>query len=208
MGNGREEQKTQTRAGAYSKTPLYASDRSSLHLRPASFRAMQFLVPRFRDSGRATCRVSRRLYSVRAPVKIHVTKTTETETASNDAPTIPPLSRPLGVPDVPTTKVKTLSEKSEDFLNQEKHLEKRRHLCVGILDSASRSYADALMGAQGKRGVHGILLRPTHDSRARRENLDGTQGSHSGGCTCPPFPDVLSDSHVLIESTLLPEYRW
>jgi ATPase complex subunit ATP10 len=29
---------------------------------------------------------------------------------------------------VPTTKVKTLSEKSEDFLNQEKHLEKRRHL--------------------------------------------------------------------------------
>jgi len=30
--------------------------------------------------------------------------------------------------DVPTTKTKTLSEKSADFLNQEKQLEKRRHL--------------------------------------------------------------------------------
>jgi hypothetical protein len=106
---------------------------------------MQFLVARFRDSGRATCRISRRLYNVRTPGKIDATKTTETESASDDAPTIPPLSRPLGVPDVPTTKVKTLSERSADFLNQEKQLDKRRHLCVSTLDSAGRPYADGLM---------------------------------------------------------------
>ncbi|KAH9074179.1 ATPase assembly factor ATP10 [Lactarius deliciosus] len=87
---------------------------------------MLFLTARFRDSSRATCR---RWYSVRASGKIDVTKPAETESASDDdAPSIPPLSRPLGVPDVPTTKVKTLSERSADFLNQEKQLEKRRHL--------------------------------------------------------------------------------
>ncbi|KAI9458665.1 ATPase assembly factor ATP10 [Lactarius psammicola] len=56
------------------------------------------------------------------------TKFVETGSASEDAPAIPQLCRPLGVPDVPTTKVKTLSERSDDFLNQEKQLEKRRHL--------------------------------------------------------------------------------
>jgi hypothetical protein len=60
-----------------------------------------------------------------------VIKITEAEKPSDDdAPAIPPLRRPLGVPEVPTTKTKTLSEKSADFLNQEKQLEKRRHLCV------------------------------------------------------------------------------
>jgi len=58
-----------------------------------------------------------------------VNQATETaENPSDDAPAIPPLRRPLGVPDAPTTKTKTLSEKSADFLNQEKQLEKRRHL--------------------------------------------------------------------------------
>lgn len=89
---------------------------------------MLFLVARFRDSSRATCR---RWYNVRASGKIDVSKPAEIESASDDAPTIPPLRRPLGVPDVPTTKVKTLSERSADFLNQEKQLEKRRHLYVG-----------------------------------------------------------------------------
>jgi ATPase complex subunit ATP10 len=92
---------------------------------------MLFLVARFRDSGRATCRVSRRYYDVRASKKIDVTKT-----ASDNAPPIPPLSRPLGVSDVPTTRTKTLSELSADFLNQEKQLEKRRHLCVGTFKVA------------------------------------------------------------------------
>lgn len=88
---------------------------------------MHFYVARFRNSGRATFRVSRMLYSVHAPGK---TKTIESENAADDAPTtiIPPLSRLLGVPEVPTTKDKTLSEKSADFLSQEKQLEKRRHL--------------------------------------------------------------------------------
>ncbi|KAF8262996.1 ATPase assembly factor ATP10 [Lactarius quietus] len=89
---------------------------------------MLFLVARFRDSARATCRVPRRWYNVRAPGKVDVAKTAETESTSDDIPTIPPLSRPLGVPDVPTIKAKTLSEMSADFLNQEKQLEKRRHL--------------------------------------------------------------------------------
>jgi ATPase complex subunit ATP10 len=59
-----------------------------------------------------------------------VTKITETGETSDEAPTptIPPLRRPLGVLDVPTIKTKTLSERSADFLNQEKQLEKRRHL--------------------------------------------------------------------------------
>ncbi|KAH9039208.1 ATPase assembly factor ATP10 [Lactarius hengduanensis] len=87
---------------------------------------MLFLVARFRDSSRATYR---RWYSVRASGKIDVTKPAEAESASDDdAPPIPPLSRPLGLPDVPTTQVKTLSERTADFLNQEKQLEKRRHL--------------------------------------------------------------------------------
>ena len=86
---------------------------------------MHFYVSRFRGSGRVTCRVSRMMYSVQSPGN---TKTTESESVLDDAPTIPPLSRPLGVPDVPTTKNKTLSEMSADFLSQEKQLEKRRHL--------------------------------------------------------------------------------
>jgi ATPase complex subunit ATP10 len=61
-----------------------------------------------------------------------VTKITETREISDEIPAIPPLRRPLGVPDVPTTKIKTLSERSADFLDQEKQLEKRRHLCVPI----------------------------------------------------------------------------
>ena len=103
---------------------------------------MHFYVACFRDSGRVTCRVSRMLYSVHAPEKA---KTRESESALGDAPTIPPLSRPLGVPDVPTTKVKTLSERSTDFLSQEKQLEKRRHLCVVTLVMQGRCYANGLM---------------------------------------------------------------
>jgi ATPase complex subunit ATP10 len=61
-----------------------------------------------------------------------VTKITEAGETSDETPTIPPLRRPLGVLDVPTTKSKSLSERSADFLNQEKQLEKRRHLCVVI----------------------------------------------------------------------------
>jgi len=55
-----------------------------------------------------------------------VTKTAETD--DEPEPPIPPLQRPLGVPDVPTTTTRTLSEMSADFLNQEKQLKKRRHL--------------------------------------------------------------------------------
>ena len=77
--------------------------------------------------------MSRRCYSTQTPQKVEVNKTTETaENPSDGAPGIPPLRRPLGVPDVPTMKTKTLSEKSADFLNQEKQLEKRRHLCVAL----------------------------------------------------------------------------
>jgi len=57
-----------------------------------------------------------------------VTTPTETGETSDETAAIPPLRRPLGVLDVPTTKTKTLSERSADFLNQEKQLEKRRHL--------------------------------------------------------------------------------
>jgi ATPase complex subunit ATP10 len=59
-----------------------------------------------------------------------VIKITGTGETSEETPTIPPLRRPLGVLDVPTTKTKTFSERTADFLNQEKQLEKRRHLCV------------------------------------------------------------------------------
>ncbi|KAI0261675.1 ATPase assembly factor ATP10, partial [Gloeopeniophorella convolvens] len=41
---------------------------------------------------------------------------------------ISPLRRPLGVPDLPTTQKRTFAEKTADFLNQDKQLEKRRHL--------------------------------------------------------------------------------
>jgi hypothetical protein len=98
---------------------------------------MLFLVARFCDSSRAAYRVSRKWYSVRAPGKIDVTKTAETESV-DDAPAIPPLRRPLGIPDVPSTRDRTISEMSADFLNQEKQLEKRRHLCVATFCSASR----------------------------------------------------------------------
>ncbi|THH16131.1 hypothetical protein EW146_g4458 [Bondarzewia mesenterica] len=43
-------------------------------------------------------------------------------------PEIPPLQRPLGVSDVPTTAVKTWSQRGDDFFNQEKQLDKRKHL--------------------------------------------------------------------------------
>ncbi|KAH9003403.1 ATP10 protein-domain-containing protein [Lactarius hatsudake] len=90
---------------------------------------MLFLVARFRDSSRATCR---RWYGFRASGKIDATKAAES--ASDDgAPPIPPLHRPLGISRIQSTArvSKTLSERSADFLNQEKQLEKRRHLCVG-----------------------------------------------------------------------------
>jgi len=80
---------------------------------------------RFCVSSRAACRLSRRRHSAQIP---GATKITETQKTSDDTPPIPPLRRPLGVPDVPTTKIKTLSERSADFLSQEKQLEKRRHL--------------------------------------------------------------------------------
>jgi mitochondrial ATPase complex subunit ATP10 len=60
-----------------------------------------------------------------------VTEPTE-DGESSERSVIPPLQRPLGVMDVPTIKTKTLSERTADFLNQEKQLEKRRHLCVVI----------------------------------------------------------------------------
>ena len=94
---------------------------------------MQPLLVRFCESSRGACRLFRRCYSIQTPEKAGVTKkTTETEKPADDTPAIPPLRRPLGVPDVPTTKTRTLSERSADFLNQEKQLEKRRHLCVAL----------------------------------------------------------------------------
>ncbi|KAI0278078.1 ATP10 protein-domain-containing protein [Russula aff. rugulosa BPL654] len=76
-------------------------------------------------SSRAAPHLSRRCYNTQTP-KEGVKKPTETGETSDAA--IPPLRRPLGVVDVPTTKTRTLSERSADFLNQEKQLEKRRHL--------------------------------------------------------------------------------
>jgi len=85
------------------------------------------------ESSRGACRLFRRCYSTQTPEKVGATKKpTETEKPADDTPAIPPLQRPLGVLDVPTTKTKTLSERSADFLNQEKQLEKRRHLCVAL----------------------------------------------------------------------------
>lgn len=87
---------------------------------------------RFCVSSRGAYRLSRRCYSTQTPEKVEEIKTAEAEKESDDAPAILPLRRPLGVPDVPTTKTKTLSERSADFLDQEKQLEKRRHLCVAL----------------------------------------------------------------------------
>ncbi len=92
---------------------------------------MLTLVRRFCESNRTAPRLSRRRYNTQAPSG-GVTNPTEKEETSDETPEIPPLRRPLGVLDVPTTKTKTLSERSADFLNQEKQLEKRRHLCVVI----------------------------------------------------------------------------
>jgi hypothetical protein len=89
---------------------------------------MQCSVTRFCKSSRTAYRVSPRWYSIQTPDNVDVTKVTKTESTSDDTPAIPPLRRPLGVLEVPTTKTKTLSERSADFLNQEKQLEKRRHL--------------------------------------------------------------------------------
>jgi len=83
-------------------------------------------------SSRAACRLSRRCYTTQTSKEVGVTKTAETD----DKPPIPPLQRPLGVPDVPTTRTRTLEEMSADFLNQEKQLQKRRHL----VKEASRGY--------------------------------------------------------------------
>jgi len=94
---------------------------------------MVSLLVRFCESNRGACRLFQRCYSTQTPEKVGVPKkTTETQKPADDTPAIPPLRRPLGVPDVPTTKTKTLSERSADFLNQEKQLEKRRHLCVAL----------------------------------------------------------------------------
>lgn len=92
---------------------------------------MLSFVRRFCASSRVAPRLSRRSYSTQTP-KEGVTNPTETKDTSDETPAIPPLRRPLGVLDVPTTKIKTLSERSADLLNQEKQLEKRRHLCVVI----------------------------------------------------------------------------
>jgi len=107
---------------------------------------------RFCESSRAAPCLSRRRYIAQIP---GVTKTTETGRTLDDSPPIPPLRRPLGVPDVPTTKIKTLSERSADFLNQEKQLEKRRHLCVAITTSNG---VEDLMWSQGEGGVDWVLL--------------------------------------------------
>jgi ATPase complex subunit ATP10 len=82
-----------------------------------------------------------------------VIKIAEAEKTS-DTP-IPPLRRPLGVPDVPTTKTKTLSERSADFLNQEKQLEKRRHLYVA---NSTWNGVDDLIRLQSQGGVDWVLL--------------------------------------------------
>ncbi|KAI0298684.1 ATP10 protein-domain-containing protein [Multifurca ochricompacta] len=83
---------------------------------------------RYCEATRVATHLSRRCYSSQTPPSVGVTKITESESTSHDPPPISPLRRPLGVPDVPTTKTKTLSERSADFLDQEKQLEKRRHL--------------------------------------------------------------------------------
>jgi len=97
-------------------------------VRPDALHMLSF-VRGFCATSRAAPRLSRRCYSTQPP-KEGVTKPTETGKTSDGTPAIPPLRRPLGVLDVPTTKTKTLSERSADLLNQEKQLEKRRHLCV------------------------------------------------------------------------------
>jgi len=88
-------------------------------------------VLRFCPLSRAAPRLSRRCYNTQTP-KGQVTKATEAGITSDEDTEIPPLRKPLGVLDVPTTKIRTLSEMSADFLDQEKQLEKRRHLCVVI----------------------------------------------------------------------------
>ena len=87
---------------------------------------MLSFVRRFRASSRAAPRLSRS-YRTQTPKEV-LTSSDE----DHELPAIPPLRRPLGVLDVPTTKTRTLSEATADFLNQEKQLEKRRHLCVVI----------------------------------------------------------------------------
>jgi hypothetical protein len=93
---------------------------------------MLSFVRRFCVSSRAAPRLSQRCYSSTQTPKEGVENPTETKETSDETPGIPPLRRPLGVLDVPTTKTKTLSERSADLLDQEKQLEKRRHLCVVI----------------------------------------------------------------------------
>ncbi|KAA1472568.1 hypothetical protein DENSPDRAFT_898178 [Dentipellis sp. KUC8613] len=55
-------------------------------------------------------------------------KAVKTEKTEDKPLPIPPLSRPLGVPEVPTTREKTLAEKGKEILDHEKQMEKRRHL--------------------------------------------------------------------------------
>ncbi len=171
---------------------------------------MLFFVTRLCDSNRAAYFVSRRWYSVRASGKIDVTKTIETESPSDDTPPIPPLSRPLGVPDVPTTKVKTLSERSADFLNQEKQLEKRRHLYVGTL---VRQFVHTLMIACEHR-VKEASTGYFYDLHMTRV--------HGGKTWMAPKVLIREDVRVhrsfscywtygcifLVESTIFPEHCW
>ena len=110
-------------------------------------------VLRFCKSSRAAPRLSRRCYTTRT-TKADATKTAGTGETSNETPAIPPLRRPLGVQDVPTTKTKTLSERSADFLNQEKQLEKRRHLCVAIFNCNS---VDGTIGSRVKEASTGYF---------------------------------------------------
>ena len=54
-------------------------------------------------------------------------KNTEDE---NKAPPLPLLQRPLGVKEIPTSVPRTADEKLEDMLDQEKRMQRRRHLYV------------------------------------------------------------------------------
>lgn len=46
---------------------------------------------------------------------------------------LPLLQRPLGLPERPTTQVKTWAQTREELMDQDKRLEKRHHLCVSNL---------------------------------------------------------------------------
>lgn len=54
--------------------------------------------------------------------------TSDKTVAGDVTPEIPSLHRPLGIPEPPTTEVKTFSQKGQEFLDRDKVLQNRRHL--------------------------------------------------------------------------------